>query len=677
MRWLLLIGLFFSLDITAQENSESAQVFLESEAGNNDVDEIETEDRQTIAEWYARYKININHTSAFFLTKEFSIPTDAALQLESYIRLVGPLIDVLELQAVPGWTPELVKSILPYITIEEPIPLPHLFRRYLQQGQHMMQLRLGMTGEKSNGFQNREPLARNYEGNRLKAMFRYNFSAGQFLRWGFAAEKDAGESLFRNGRSVDFSSFYFQMSGVGILRTVLLGDFHINMGQGLIHWQSSAMRKSAETIVTIRQGSDVRMHSGTGEQQFHRGAALNFQLKKWKLLVFGAFDQWDANGGDTTRNEKKIFSSIQVSGLHRTATEIADKNALNVVSAGGAVTYRSVKIELGLNAIGYRFNGILEKERQPANLYALNGGNWFNASLDYKYSFRSWYFFGETAIDRRFSPAVSGGIIGSIHPKIDLTIMYRWISPAYQALQANAFTEQSTPSNERGLYCGVRININRAFKVSAYVDLFSFPWLRSGINEPSRGNSVLLQGLWTPDKRNEVLFRFQEETKMENLSSGAGVLKPVEAVTRKILRFQQRWIPDRQLEFSFRMDMVWILKSGQNHENGFLFYGDALFKPEKSPFSAALRVARFSTDGWASRVYSSERDVRNYHTITPLYGEGWRQYFLVNYKLSRYILVSVKGMFTYYLDKQTIGSGPDLINRPYRTDYRLQFLVFF
>jgi hypothetical protein len=164
---------------------------------------------------------------------------------------------------------------------------------------------------------------------------------------------------------------------------------------------------------------------------------------------------------------------------------------------------------------------------------------------------------------------------------------------------------------------------------------------------------------------------------MENGTSDDTVLKLVEPITRKILRFQQRWMPARQFELLIRMDMVWIRETRVKDETGCLFYGDVLFKPEKSPFSAALRVARFSTQGWASRIYSSERDVRNYHTITPLYGDGWRQYLLLNYKISKYVLASAKCMFTYYVDKQSVGSGQDLTNRPYRTDYRLQFLVFF
>lgn len=675
---ILIIVLMCTNLLCAQENTELAQQYLEVEASGADIDEVETEDRQPIAEWYSRHRININRSSAALLIKEFGIPSNAALQLESYIRLAGPLIDILELQAVPCWDPDLVRSILPFITVEESKPLPHLFRHYLKNGRHTVQLRLGVTGEQSKAYQEKEPQGSYYEGNRLKALFRYNFSAGQLLRWGFAVEKDAGESLLNNGRSVDFSSFYFQMGGTGVLRSLVLGDFHINMGQGLIHWQSAAMRKSAETIVTLRQGNEIRAHTGVGEQQFHRGTGLNFQFKKWKILLFGAYDEWDANRlNDSVAGEPLKFSSIQTSGLHRTRSEIADKNAMKVFNAGAIINYRYRQFELGLNSIWYRFNGILAKEKQPANLYAINGNGWLNASIDYKYSFRSWYVFGELAFDQRLSTAFIGGIIAPLHPKVDLTIMYRWISPAYQALQANAFTEQGSPSNERGFYSGIRINVNKALRLSGYADLFSYPWLKTTISQPSKGNSVLLQVSWNPDKRNEVIFRFQDETKMEDQSSEDGVLKSVDAVNRRMLRVQQKWVSSKLLEFMVRADVVWIRKNGGENENGFLFYCNALLKPAKSPFSVALRVARFSTQGWASRLYSSERDVRNYHTLTLFNGNGWRQYLLLDYKFNKYIVLSAKAMLSYYLDRQTVGSGQDLINRPYRTDYRLQILVFF
>ena len=49
---------------------------------------------------------------------------------------------------------------------------------------------------------------------------------------------------------------------------------------------------------------------------------------------------------------------------------------------------------------------------------------------------------------------VQGALI-SLGENLDLSFLYRNISPAFQSLYSDAFTENSVPNNEKGFYAGL------------------------------------------------------------------------------------------------------------------------------------------------------------------------------------------------------------------------------
>jgi hypothetical protein len=59
--------------------------------------------------------------------------------LISYRKLVGKFISIYELQAVPSWDTQIIKKLLPFITVAEPIDLTEFFKTRLQsRGTHFV-----------------------------------------------------------------------------------------------------------------------------------------------------------------------------------------------------------------------------------------------------------------------------------------------------------------------------------------------------------------------------------------------------------------------------------------------------------------------------------------------------------------------------------------------------------
>jgi hypothetical protein len=679
MKILVAILLMLIIEIAnAQEEPQHFEQQIENETAADEFTEIELEEEKPEMKWYKIHKVDINDASTDFLVNQFDVPAYAAIQLLQYRKLLGDLIDIHELQAVPGWDRELVTRILPYIKVGGDDKIIPQLKSLYKKGTSYLQLRTGTVTEKSKGYKKNELGVSTYAGNPLKLMFRYRFTAGKKLQWGYTAEKDAGEKFVSKSKSIfnDYHSFYVAMDKVGKLETFIIGDFEINMGQGLIHWQSVAFKKSASSVTPLRQGYFAIPHKGLNEQLFHRGIAMVFKRRNILAGFFSAFNHWDGNIVADSNGKLKV-SSIQVSGLHRTTNEIEDKNALKVLTFGSTLRYQVNTLQFGINAVNYNFSIPLYRKNEPENLYAIKGKHWLNFSLDYRFTFRNFFFFGELAHGAGGRPAILSGIMAVLHPKVDISVVLRNLPPSFKSINGNAFTEQAEPGNENGLYFGVAVKFSSKFILNGYADVFNIPMIKARTPAPARGHGHLLQLSYKPDKRNNILLRLTVENKQVVEAGQAYTLQPLVLQRKSQLRIHQQMVLVNGLTFNSRVDWVWLTMENGKKEMGYQVYADLFWKPPFSAFGIGLRASRFDTDSYASRIYSAERDVRNLQSVNLSAGRGWRNYFLLHYKIKSCVQVSLKVMRSYYTDNQSIGTGNDEINRSSRSEYRLQFFFFF
>jgi hypothetical protein len=166
----------------------------------------------------------------------------------SYRKLLGPLLSVHELQAVPGWDLETIRVLIPFIRIGRDESVYSALKERWTGGDASILLRAGQVLEKSKGFEKPSgPDASYYEGSAQNFFIRYNYNYKQLLSYGFTGEKDAGEPFFRDAQryGFDFYSFHFFLRQAGVIKSFAIGDFTVNMGQGLIQWQTfSTTRES-------------------------------------------------------------------------------------------------------------------------------------------------------------------------------------------------------------------------------------------------------------------------------------------------------------------------------------------------------------------------------------------------------------------------------------------------
>ncbi len=662
-------------------NAQETQTTEQQIENITEVNESETEDDSYLQSLrqYQRNKLNLNNVTEAEL-KEF--PFFSPLQIASffnYRKLFGRFIHVYELQAIPTWDYELIQKILPYITVGHAVSLREDIGTRFKDGEHSILSRISYVLEETEGFKRRRDTAATsyYPGSRERVLLRYKYNYKNLLQYGITAEKDPGEQWFKGAQKngFDYYSAHLFIRNAGIIKNLALGDFTVNMGQGLIQWQSLAFKKSADVLNTKRQASILRPFNSTNEYFFNRGAGITLEKNHFQLTGFVSFRKVSGNLTVDTVGSEDYFTSLITSGLNRTPNEQADKNAVQMNAYGGNISYNNGAFHIGANAVHFQFNRPFVRDDQPYNNFAFRGKQLTNASIDWSYTWRNIHWFGEAANHNSNNYAMMSGLLVSADQKVDLSFVYRSMQKGYQSIFGNAFTEGTFPTNEKGLFAGASIKPNAKWRLDAYMDFYRFPYLRFRINAPSNGQDYLIQLTHRPNKQIEIYTRYRQESKALNYTDdGELVSALVEPVTRKNWRTQIQYKVSPSVTLRQRLDAMWYDLGGALESRGILAFFDVFYKPMLKPFSANMRLQYFETDDFNSRIYAYENDVLYGFSIPPFSDKGYRYYLNFNYDVSKKLALWVRWAQIIYKNKASIGSGLDEIDGNQRSEVKVQIL---
>jgi hypothetical protein len=671
------VGCYCQEDNPVQPGSTTEQQ-LENLADQQEGEPEDDTYLQALAQ-YRKNKLDLNTAEENDL-KELRIVTE--LQIQNFLRyrqLLGKLLDVHELQAIPTWDVETIQRILPFVRVGNLLPIDVDVRKRLDGGQHTILARVQQVIEKSAGFTRPDTVPNRYGGSPQRIFFRYKYTYRNLLQYGVVGEKDPGEQFFKGSqtRGFDFYSLHLFARKLGPVKLLALGDFTVNMGQGLIHWQSLAFKKSAEVLAVKRQADIIRPYNSAGEYNFNRGLGVTVGAGKIEVTAFASTRQVDATfHNDTSQNTNDFFSSILNSGYHRTPSEINRKNSITQTSFGGSVSYKNRGFQLGLNGVAFQFSAPLIRNIQPYNQFAIHGKQWHNYSLDYSYTYKNLHLFGEAAVDKMNSKAYLGGLLVNLDPKVDMSLVYRNIEKSYQSLYGNAFTETTLPTNEKGLYIGISLKPASGLRMDAYADAFSFRWLRYRVDAPSSGTEYFVQATYRPNKVVEVYSRYRNENKAINISGLNLPTRQPFIRPRQNWRTQFSYKPGREVTFRNRVELVWYdAQQKDRSQQGFLTYFDVGYQPANTRLSLNTRLQYFETEGYDSRIYAYESDVLYSFSIPQFAGKGMRYYINANYDVTKNMQVWIRWAQTIYQNQDAISSGLDLIPGNKKTEVKVQVLL--
>ncbi|OWY19231.1 helix-hairpin-helix domain-containing protein [Sphingobacteriales bacterium UPWRP_1] len=650
---------------------------------------------------YLQSPVNLNKASYEDLADLGLLSETQINGILNYRETVGKFITEYELQSVPELDLETCRRISPFVTAGELDDYNIPFYKLMYEGQNQVFMRWQRVLEEQAGYVSDTltdgSVAPVYKGSPYRLYARYRYNYGNKISYGVTAEKDPGEEFFKGSqkRGFDFYSAHLYLRNIGPFKHIALGDYELRLGQGLIAWTGLAFRKGSFVMNIARNNQPVKAYTSVNESLFFRGAAATVGFDKWELTVFGSYKPIDANVTALTPVDTLIqegeegdlplpddgdveeVSSLLLSGFHRTNAELADRHSLKQFVSGGSFGYKSRKLSVAVNTIYTRFSASLQPTVAAYNQYRFSGRQLLNSSIDYRFLWRNFHFFGETAVSDNGGLATLNGLLLAVDPKVSFSFLHRYYQRNYQSLFAVPFAESTLPNNENGTFIGAFIKPIRKVEISAYADVYKHPWLRFLTDAPSHGADYLLQVSYKPLRAVEMYMRFRTETKGRNQPNNITQTDYLSNQTRSSLRFHLQCKLSNTVTLKSRVEGAWFKTQNGSTERGVMIYQDINFKPLSSPVSFNTRFALFDTDSYNARIYAYENDVLYVFSVPPYYNRGSRFYAVLRYTPFKNMDIWLRYAQTYWADQKTIGTGPEQVNANHRSEVRAMLRVKF
>ncbi|MEM1136765.1 MAG: helix-hairpin-helix domain-containing protein, partial [Bacteroidota bacterium] len=466
-----------------------------------------------------------------------------------YRQKFGKFISIYELQAIPNFTPEVIRQLLPFVNITEKRSSKSLLERMFEEKNKYFFFRYQLVPEQKRGFQkDNNTESQYYLGDAARLLYRLRISHSKDFSLGFTLEKDAGEAITWSPNNktflADFISYHFTLYNQGKLKAISLGDYQLQFGQGLLLAGGFQMGKGTEIVQGIRRSTrGIIPFASTAEFGFLRGIAASYELlKNTELTAFFSNKNIDATI-QLDEAGHSYASSIINNGLHRNSNEVAKKGRLTEMLTGYHLRYKSANLELGTTTTLTRFSVPIQRNPSIYNQFAFNGNSIFNVGMNYSYYWNNFSFFGEGAISNNTGFGLITGFLAGFGRHFELAFLVRNYNREFQSLHGNALSEGTTANNEKSIYWGIKILPTKKWTISAYYDSFQFPWLRFQADAPSGGYEYLGKVTFKPNKQLLVYAQYRFENRSRNLKDNITKIDFVVPVKRSDFRFNIDYKP--------------------------------------------------------------------------------------------------------------------------------------
>jgi hypothetical protein len=456
-----------------------------------------------------------------------------------------------------------------------------------------------------------------------------------------------------------------------------MGDYQLQFGQGLLLSSGLQVGKGAETITTLRRSSvGVRPYSSVLESTFFRGAAATVLLTPTvRATAFVSRKRIDANvqqATDSLAEFSEFSAGFQLTGLHRTPAELANRQTVRETVTGGNLGYtsRSGHLAAGVTAVNSHFSTPLQRRTELYNQYEFRGQGNLALGAHYSYVRGNVLFFGETARSSGGGWGSVNGLLASLAATLDVSALVRHYTRDFHTLYGNALSENIRNINETGLYLGAKLRPVARWEVSAYYDQFWFPWLKYQVGAPSRGHDWLVRLAYAPTKTSLLYAQLRARQKAYDASTDQPVPIPV-PTTRQSLLFYYDTNPTLALGLRTRVQANRYREDLGSWERGYVLAQDASVTVSRR-LRLTARYALFDTDSYDARQYVFEQDVLYAFSVPALSGQGTRIYGIAEISCTPQLTLWLRLAETHYRKQSTVGSGLEEIQGPRRTELKAQ-----
>lgn len=529
---------------------------------------------------------------------------------------------------------------------------------------------------------------RRYVGDRYYGSLRYNLSSLDHLHIGLQAEKDHGE------RGLDYLSGFFHLRNIKlgrqvVLKDAILGNFKTSFGMGLAISNGLSLGKTTSLNRNLSIDRGFTHHSSMSEYGYFTGAAISVKYKFVTLSAYAAYNPVDA----TLLNDSTGFSSLKTDGLHRTPLERSKHHNTRALNIGGNLHFDIRNLQLSLTAVHTHFNRTLSPQWNTKSTfykkYYAAGTDFQNYSLNYFWYYRKIRFAGETAVSRASGidqPQVGFATLNTLRytpsSTNTLTLIYRQYDKKYTTINGNAFSENSLPQNETGIYLGWQTNMVPALDINTYVDLMYFPWLRYQVGNRSFGIDASTDMSWKINSKASLSFRYRIKSKQKDFKYSSLGGQYAES-DKTVLQYNTR--QTFRLQYTHTLSSHWHIQTTANAtllkfsinpmEHGFSIGQLVRWTGRNKNLNITLAATYFNTDSYSTATYAYEPSLLYSYGISTYFYHGIRSTLLANIPIVKWASIGIKASVTAYIDHSSIGTGTETIQQSHKEDLEVQLKI--
>ncbi len=573
--------IIFSVYSWAQDVDSSDYI---DEIGDSIFFTSEESDESEFIEYFEHFftePVNINTANREKLSAVPFLSITDADKIIIFRTRFGVFFSKSELYMVKDIPAKRIKMILPFITTED-IATPNSV----------------LSGPVKINFKSRirkRNLSSSGELSEWSNLNRLKINFGDAVAAGFSTEKDDGEKLL-----ADYYSGFIHLKNLTSMNSVIIGDYLIEEGQGLLLWGTYGMPKNSYVISSVfKKAKGIRPNTGTNEMNFFRGIAAENIGSHFTLRGFLSSRNIDASI-DADGNIIKLLKD----GYHRSSTEMERKNTVLSKTAGGSVAYNNDFISIGSSFFITSFDKIFNGKDLIEGL-----------SINTSVTCNNIFIIGEAAYSYR--SAIIAGVLITPVKELEFITLFRNYNPGYINLYGSGFGEKNRiTQNEKGFYTGLSVKTGFT-DLNFYIDQYSFPKSEYG-NNSKNGFDLLINAVIPLKKQISISLTYKYDSGDKSI--------PSEEIINSGTRQKSTLRAEMKLDYGkgkikFRCDYLKNKISNYFLEEGYLTMQDLKFDLEEW-ISVLGRISFYSTDSYQSALYFYDSGFPGLLESTAMYGDG-------------------------------------------------------
>lgn len=603
--------------------------------------------REALQDAYAT-PLDLNSLSKEELSGLGILSEDQTTSYFNHIAHTGLLYSQYELQAIPSFDLTTIALLLPFVYVLENHSTPSQAICSSTSGQGNSFFLLRYTSPIQSTIPQKSAHVRSNSlplGNLDKYTAQFLLQHSNDIVFGVTARKQAGETFCwdHDTHRYGFSlwSIFIQLNGKRYFKRIIVGDYQVGYGQGLLLNTSYSIAKGMNVgAVICSNNTGIRPYKGIRRIGL-RGIALTSALGATELTGFYATNNLDAK---TEMDEqcRPYTRRIDRTGKYHTTNNLKKKSTIKEQVVGATILrkFNRNQTEIGANVVYNYYDIPILTEESYATQYLFQ---WqYSFSLFYRLLWKNVTLFGEHGItfpdtvieNEKNKHGVILGLLISLSRYVDLSATGYYYEKGFYSPYGGSYYATDN-SNEKGFNAIIKFTPLASWQILLNWNTFATLYPKPKCTVVGSGNTFTTRSCYALSRK--TLFTLQYRLKKRpknNPKTKKDELIEDEEERIKAIKNSIKFKVDYQITPSWRtnIEAQYIYYAFSDQIN----YGYALSSTQKwkiKKFQFACKITCFSAKDHATRLYFHEPGPLYSGTqFTSYYGNGLSTSFLVCWK---------------------------------------------